>query len=158
MKILLDIDGVMIPARPWQSYDLGPDGFGVFNKLAVSNLNKIISSCQITEIVLTTSHKHSFSLKKWHEIFAFRGVLPAALSRLDSDSSTMSRKDEIFKWYVKNLNESFIVIDDDKGLNALDLDFKEKHLVLTAPTIGLNRLAADHALLKIKTLNEMLTS
>lgn len=62
MKILLDIDGVMIPARPWQSYQISDDGFGEFNDFSIKCLNEIISSFENIEIVLTTSHKHSFSL------------------------------------------------------------------------------------------------
>ena len=155
MKLLLDIDGVMIPARPWQTYELGSDGFGMFNKMAVNNLNQIISSCQNPEIILTTSHKHSFSLEQWKDIFSNREVITTVLSRLDSNSLVMSRKDEIFSWYVKSENENFIVIDDDKSLNAMDLNFKENHLVLTVPSIGLNKLSTEEAILKIEKLEEL---
>jgi len=155
VKLLLDIDGVMIPARPWQTYELGSDGFGMFNKMAVNNLNQIISSCQNPEIILTTSHKHSFSLEQWKDIFSNREVITTVLSRLDSNSLVMSRKDEIFSWYVKSENENFIVIDDDKSLNAMDLNFKENHLVLTVPSIGLNKLSTEEAILKIEKLEEL---
>jgi hypothetical protein len=145
----------MIPARPWQTYELGSDGFGMFNKMAVNNLNQIISSCQNPEIILTTSHKHSFSLEQWKDIFSNREVITTVLSRLDSNSLVMSRKDEIFSWYVKSENENFIVIDDDKSLNAMDLNFKENHLVLTVPSIGLNKLSTEEAILKIEKLEEL---
>lgn len=152
MKILLDIDGVMIPARSWQTYELSSDGFGMFNNRAVSFLNEIISSCQNPEIILTTSHKHSFSLETWSELFINRGILPVTITRLDTDSLKVSRKEEIYSWYLKNQNENFIVIDDDKSLNSLDNNFKEEHLVLTKPTIGINRLATESALNKMQMM------
>lgn len=157
MKILLDIDGVMIPARPWQSYELGSDGFGMFNKMTVNYLNQIISACKHPEIILSTSHKHSFTLIQWREIFANRGVLPTTINRLDSDSLEMTRKDEILSWYLTNQNEKFIVIDDDKSLNSMDLHFKEEHLVLTSPTIGLNRPSTEDAIIKIERLEELVS-
>lgn len=157
MKILLDIDGVMIPARPWQTYELGSDGFGMFNKMAVINLNQIITSCRNPEIILTTSHKHSFTLKQWQDIFSNRGVLPTQISRLDSNSSVMSRKDEILNWCLKNPIDNFIVIDDDKGLNSMDSVFKEDHLILTNPTIGLNKIATEDAILKIEKLEKLVS-
>ena len=109
----------MIPARPWQTYEMGSDGFGMFNELSVNYLNEIINTSPNTEIILSTSHKHSFSLKQWETIFANRGIIKTKISRLDTNSSEVSRFDEIESWYLKNQNENFIVIDDDKGLNAL---------------------------------------
>ena len=56
---------------------------------------------------------------------------------------------------LSNLNGksyNIIVIDDDKGLNSFDSDFKEDHLILTNSTVGLNSLATDEALLKISQL------
>ena len=64
----------------------------------------------------------------------------------------MTRKDEVYSWYLKNPNETFIVIDDDKGLNSLDSEFKEDHLILTNSNVGLNSLATDETLLKISQL------
>ena len=66
----------------------------------------------------------------------------------------MTRKDEILNWYFTNQNEKFIVIDDDKSLNSMDLHFKEEHLVLTSPTIGLNRPSTEDAIIKIERLEE----
>jgi ATP-dependent helicase/DNAse subunit B len=152
VKVLLDIDGVMIPAKSWQSYEIGLDGFGLFNKMAVDNLNKIITSCIDLEIILTTSHKQRFTSDEWMSIFQSRGVIASKISKLNTNSLAMTRKDEVYSWYLKNPNETFIVIDDDKGLNSLDSDFKEDHLILTNSTVGLNSLATDEALLKITNL------
>ncbi len=150
MKILLDIDGVMIPARSWQSHELASDGFGMFSKAAVEGLNRIIESTSNPEIILTSSHKHRFSLDTWKNIFSERGVHVSSLSRLSTDSISMPRLNEIRNWYMLNQQDSFIVIDDEKRLNELDTDFKEDHLVLTNPTIGLNPLSTTEAIKKIR--------
>lgn len=149
VKILLDIDGVLIPARPWQTYEMAVDGFGMFSKMAVKQLNQIITSAINPEIVLSTSHKNSFSTNQWQEIFNSRGVIAVSLSRLDTNSLEMTRKDEILKWHFTNPNEKFIILDDDKGLNALDQDFKNDHLILTKASIGLNSAATEEAIKKM---------
>ena len=105
MLILLDIDGVMIPARPWQSYQLESDGFGVFSKIAVEGLNKIIDCSIKPQIILTTSHKHKFNINEWQNIFARRGVRQVIVDRLPTNSLEVSRIDEITRWYLKNMNE-----------------------------------------------------
>ena len=155
MKILLDIDGVMIPARPWQSYQLNTDGFGMFSKFSVEGLNRIIHSALNPEIILTTSHKHKFTLKKWESIFSNRGISNIKIDRLSTNSIDVSRFQEITMWYMINQDEPFIILDDDKGLNKFDKDFKEEYLVLTKPTVDLNSMVADEAifnlLLGIKT-------
>ncbi len=154
MKILLDIDGVMIPAKPWQTYQIGSDGFGMFSKFSIEGLNKIIKSSSNPEIVLTTSHKHSYSLDDWNKIFSNRGITKTKISRLDSDSLKISRIDEIKSWYLKNMNEAFIVIDDDRGLNGLDVNFKEDYLILTNSTVGLNKLSTKEAVDKVISIQE----
>ena len=51
--------------------------------------------------------------------------------------NNLSRKDEILQWFVANsTQEDFIIIDDDKSLNALPETLK-KNLVLTSPFVGL---------------------
>ena len=154
MKILLDIDGVMIPAKSWQAHKVGSDGFGMFSKYAVDGLNQIIDSALSPEIILTTSHKHKFSIKEWQVIFRNRGINAVKIGRLDTDTLSISRLQEIQSWYLKNQNELFIIIDDDKQLNKLDYNFKEDHLVLTIPTVGLNKLSTLDVVNKIKQIQE----
>jgi hypothetical protein len=155
VKILLDIDGVMIPARPWQAYQLGDDGFGNFSKFSVEGLNEIIKSSENPEIILSTSHKHSFSLMEWEKIFSTRSIIKTKISRLETNSLEVSRFKEIERWYLKNQNEKFIIIDDDKGLNNLNHSIKEDHLVLTDATIGLNKPMVELAIKKINNLQEV---
>lgn len=44
MIILLDIDGVMVPAKSWQQPDIYPDGFFTFTPHSVAALNRIIAA------------------------------------------------------------------------------------------------------------------
>lgn len=151
-KILLDIDGVMIPARPWQNHQIDSDGFGIFNRLSVIYLNDIISNVEKPEIILTTSHKNKFTINQWCDIFLNRGVTKIKISKLETDSMEIPRIEEIRSWYLKNENENFIIIDDDKGLNDFDNKFKDKYLVLTNSTIGLNNFSTYEAINKIKKI------
>lgn len=61
MWILLDLDGVLLPAKPWISLSLLDDKFYDFNSKSVDVLNKIIYKTN-ARIILTTSHKYSFTL------------------------------------------------------------------------------------------------
>ena len=61
MLIYLDIDGVMVPANAWKKPNILEDGFPEFSIKAIDSLNKMISKLS-AEIVLTTSHKHKYSL------------------------------------------------------------------------------------------------
>ncbi len=148
MKILLDIDGVMVPATSWKPAETLADGFAAFSRNAVVHLNRIIAETGAS-IVLTTSHKSSFSLSQWLEIFSARGI-NVGIERLDDNADNLSRKEEILKWLGTGTEESFVIIDDDKSLNGLSTTLKER-LVLTSPMVGLNEYHADvaiHILLK----------
>lgn len=146
----------MIPARPWRAYEISSDGFGMFSKSSVDCLNDIIKSSLNPEIILTTSHKNRYGIDDWKNIFSNRGIIKTKISRLNTESLEISRIEEIRSWYLKNQNESFIVIDDDKGLNDLDTNFKEDYLVLTKPTIGLDKISAEEAVRKIEHLQKMI--
>ena len=67
MLLLLDIDGVMIPAKSWKSPEFLDDGFPAFNKKAIASLQCIIS--EDVTVILTTSHKSNFSIEEWKNHF-----------------------------------------------------------------------------------------
>lgn len=153
---MLDIDGVMIPAKPWQSYEIESDGFGMFNPKAVEGLNRIIGASTNPEILLSTSHKHSFTLDEWQSVFEKRGVQNVNISKLPTNSLEISRIDELKSWISSRLDEPFLILDDDKGLNEFSNEFKEKHVVLTSASVGLNRSSTDEAISKIQSQQEKL--
>ncbi|HMK06310.1 MAG TPA: HAD domain-containing protein [Flavobacterium sp.] len=150
MLILLDIDGVMVPANSWKSPDLLNDGFPGFSKNATLALRKIISETG-AQIMLTTSHKSIFSLQKWREIFQSRGLELKEIKKLPDNTTHLSRKDEVLNWFATNkVQDSFVIIDDDKSLNALPVYLKDK-LILTSGAIGLNNAHAEEAITLLKS-------
>ena len=136
MLIFLDIDGVMVPAKSWKSPELMNDGFPAFSNKSVAVLQKLISS-DVT-IMLTTSHKSNHTLEEWKNIFKNRNIDANKIKSLLENIKNLSRKDEVLNWFnLNNVNEPFLIIDDDKSLNDLP-DYLKKNLVQTSAQIGLN--------------------
>lgn len=150
MLLLLDIDGVMVQAAPWKKVELHADGFFQFLPNAISNLKEIISETGAS-IVLTTSHKSTYSLEKWEELFKTRGII-AKVDKLDDNTDLLSRKEELLNWLSKNKDlDDFVIIDDDKSLHDLPNNIKER-IVFTQPLIGLTK---EDALNAIEILNRI---
>ena len=145
MFILLDIDGVLVPAKNWQTIDSKDDGFIEFSPRAVSCLNELLNETHAS-IVLSTSHKNRFTTKQWVKIFQNRGVNATTIEILKT-KKVDNRLEEILDWYSKSNNsaEDFIIIDDDKRLNDLPNHLKER-LVLTKSFVGFNKESLDEAL------------
>ena len=149
MLILLDIDGVMVPASSWKKPDFLNDGFPVFSSKAVLSLNKIIEKTK-ANILLTTSHKTKYSIIEWENIFKSRNIFIEKIYRLEENLLNLNRKDEIIEWYKQfNSLENFVIIDDDKSLNGLPENLKQK-LVLTSPLVGLTNELATEAIQILK--------
>jgi hypothetical protein len=150
MLILLDIDGVMLSASSWKPVERLDDGFSSFNPRAVSSLQRIISETGAS-IVLTTSHKSTYSLTQWRKIFKKRGIDVSIIGKLEDNTTFLTRKEEILNWKLKNKSvNDYVILDDDKSLNGLPSNIKDK-LVLTSPMVGLTN---DDALSAIKTLRK----
>jgi hypothetical protein len=136
MLVFLDIDGVMVPAKSWENPKLLSDGFPEFSSKAVRVLQNVVS--EGATVMLTTSHKSRFSIEEWKSIFSARGIYVKNLGKLDESSFGISRRDEILNWFnLNDIYEDFIIIDDDKSLNALPSFLKEK-LILTSSMVGLS--------------------
>jgi hypothetical protein len=150
MLILLDIDGVMVPAKSWKSPEILEDGFPAFSNKSILSLQKILTATN-AKIILTTSHKSNYELSAWKQIFKNRELEISDISRLEKNSNFLSRKDEIIKWYESNITtESFIIIDDDKSLNDLPV-FLKSRLIQTLPIIGLTEELADEGIRLFET-------
>ena len=144
MLILLDIDGVMVPANSWKRPEFLNDGFAAFSMKSINALQKIIFETN-ANIILTTSHKFRYDISQWLNIFKSRGIDIGKIDRLADNYSNLNRKEEIMDWLDHNTNEHYVILDDDKSLNALPSDVKE-HLVLTSPLVGLTNELADNAI------------
>lgn len=135
MLIFLDIDGVMVPAKGWKSPEFLSDGFPAFSNRATLVLQQLISE-EVT-VMLTTSHKSKFTIEEWKSIFRSRGINIEKIKTLPENCNSLSRKDEIVNWFnVNNIEEDFVIIDDDKSLNELP-DFLKQNLIQTIAHIGL---------------------
>ena len=125
----------MVPAKGWKSPEILDDGFPAFSVKATRTLQHLIS--EDVTVMLTTSHKATFSIEEWKNIFRNRGSDVANIKSLPNNINNLSRKDEIVNWFKTNdVGEDFILIDDDKSLNELP-DFLKGNLVQTSPYIGL---------------------
>jgi hypothetical protein len=146
MLILLDIDGVMIPANSWRKPEFMDDGFPVFDPRSVKALQRILLETQAS-VLLTTSHKGKYNVAQWKSLLKSRGIDLKRVQRLTTSSLTTSRKDEILEWYKKKHvpTEEFVIIDDDKMLNGLPENLR-RNLVLTSSSIGLTDDLADEAI------------
>lgn len=146
MLIFLDIDGVMVPAKSWERPELLDDGFPVFSSRATRVLQNIISDD--ATVMLTTSHKSTYTIDEWKTIFEKRNIRITNLKSLDKNIYNLSRKDEVLNWFnINDINEDFVIIDDDKSLNALPLFLKD-NLILTSSLVGLT----DQHLEEIKSI------
>ena len=150
MLILLDIDGVLVPANSWKKPEFMEDGFSVFNFKSVQALQKILLETNAS-VLLTTSHKTKYNVSQWRDLLSLRGIKPITIQSLKSNSLHTTRKDEILFWYntEHTPGEDFVIIDDDKMLNGLPPDIKNK-LVLTSPSVGLTDELADEAISILK--------
>ena len=153
MLVLLDIDGVMVQASSWRSVEILDDGFTSFSPRAVSGLQRIISETNAS-IVLTTSHKSKYNLSQWKDIFKKRGI-NASIDKIEDNVNSLNRKEEIINWANKNKNlEQYVIIDDDKSLNGLPQNIKQK-LIQTSSMIGLNDDATLNAIDILKKYEEL---
>ena len=154
MKLFLDIDGVMVHANPTKKVEFEKDGFYKFSDDAVTVLNSVVSN--EIEIILSTSHRHRYSLYKWKKIFIHRGINIRKLSIIKSELvHSKSRRLEIEDWIQqkKIKPEDMIILDDDKSLNGLSEKYKER-LVLTNSLTGLSRNNVTELRRIIRTTNK----
>ena len=148
MKILLDIDGVLITTPGWRVTEKHIDGFLKFNEKAETNLIRLIIETNAT-IVLTTTHRISYSIEKWKEIFNNRGIPVKCIEKINSVNSIslmLDRGLEIKEW-IENYGTGlkYVILDDDLSINALPHEIKEKWIA-TKSMIGLDENGTDRAI------------
>jgi len=150
MLILLDIDGVMVQGTSWKPLEILKDGFPRFTAMAITSLKRIISETK-GSVMLTSSHKSTYSITQWQAIFKHRGI-DVGIHKLEDNTGFLTRKEEILKWLDQKSNlQDFVIIDDDRTLNDLPPQLKDR-LVLTSSFIG---LTDEGASLAIQILNNL---
>lgn len=132
--ILLDLDGVMITTKPWESDFILADGFAHFNPKAVAKLNDIIEETGY-DIVLTSARRYAHDIDQMNEFFKTRGIIGQIIDYLPLYDVNLrySRYLEVSKFLMQHRPNNYIVIDDDRSVARLGYD----NLMLTDPMIGL---------------------
>lgn len=80
--LLLDIDGVLVPACSWKAPKNLEDNFPAFIPEAVRLLNTITGQ---VKIILTTSHRNRFTLNEWEAIFQKRGLQVTIVGKIPGE-------------------------------------------------------------------------
>lgn len=147
MLIFLDIDGVMNITPSWSKPNILSDNFTDFSQKSILALNQIIKFSSAS-VVLTTSHRYSFSLNEWKLIFKNRGINLNLIDRLPHNTNYISRKQEIENYLIcNNIKNNYIIIDDDKSLNGMPEEIKQR-CIITSPLIGLTEIDVVKLLFK----------
>jgi Swiss Army Knife RNA repair-like protein len=148
MTILLDIDGVLVTTPPWRTVEQHEDGFMKFNEEASRNLAELLSKTD-AEVVLTTTHRITYSTDKWIDIFQNRGIPVTKLTKLNALTAIHEMKDrgtEILEW-VQNIEGSskYVILDDDLSINNLPNQIRDKW-VKTQSFRGFNKECLNQAI------------
>ncbi len=132
--ILLDLDGVMITTKPWESDFILADDFAEFNPRAVTKLNQLLKETGY-DIVLTSARRYVHDIDQMNEFFKTRGIEGHIIDYLPLYDLGLrySRFYEVMRFIQKYRPNNYLVIDDDKSLNKLG----GEKLILTDPMIGL---------------------
>lgn len=142
IKLILDIDGVLITTPSWKPDILHADGYSDFNLECVKNLNHLLSKYDL-EIWLSSTRRTRKSIDEFNEIFKNRGIKQDIVGFLPSADNYMSRKDEVESFLNLHKYKNFLVIDDDKSLN--EFKYRER-LILTELTHGFDGDKLNEAL------------
>lgn len=148
MIILLDIDGVLVTSPGWRHPERLADNFMKFNEEAANNLAKLYLATNAS-IVLTSTHRISYPIETWYDIFKARGLHFTNISKVNDKNtfeSLLDRGTEVKEWVDNYGQESnYVVIDDDLSLHDLPLEIKQR-CVITKPLIGFDSSSLEKAL------------
>ena len=146
--MILDLDGVLITNPSWKADRIDSDGYSEFNKSCVENLNRLITLVEF-DIWLSSTRRTVKTLTEFNLIFKNRGIKKEIVGFLPEYTDCKNRKEEILKFIAEFKVLNFLIIDDDKSLNGLESEIKEK-LILTELMKGFNLERLNEATEKIK--------
>jgi hypothetical protein len=134
--LILDLDGVLITTPSWKSDEIDSDGYSKFNEKCVENLNKLLSLSQF-EIWLSSTRRTMKTLEEFNLIFANRNIKEKIQGFLPEYKNCKNRREEVEVFIQEFSLSNFLIIDDDKSLNGLNLSYKKK-LISTELQKGFN--------------------
>lgn len=144
LTIILDLDGVLITTPPWKKDDIDSDGYSMFNTECVERFNKLLKSLE-SQIWLSSTRRAHKTLEEFNLIFQHRNIHTPIAGFLPIEEKPCTRKEEIVRFIETNKLSSYLIIDDDKSLNDLDENMKNR-LVLTEFLKGFDQNALKKAL------------
>ncbi|WP_293743462.1 HAD domain-containing protein [uncultured Acinetobacter sp.] len=154
MILLLDIDGVLETSPSWKKPEFLEDKFYKFNENSRKNLIEIIDKIN-PEIILTTTHRINYNLMEWNQIFELRGIRVDKISKINDAKKAIDIKErnvEIEEWFSNNRTAEFLILDDDKSLNELTDNLKNRWIQIDA-MLGITESIKNQILEKIDNFN-----
>lgn len=148
--LILDLDGVLITTPIWKADEMDFDNYSKFNKDCIDNLNELLSLFEI-DIWLSSTRRTVKTLTEFNLIFENRKIKQSIIGFLPQYQDCKNRKEEILKFIHEFNISSFLIIDDDKSLNELEEQDKQK-LVLTQLPKGFSAEQLQIAVQKITLL------
>lgn len=150
MILLLDIDGVLETSPSWKQPEFLEDKFYKFNENSRKNFIEIINKIN-PEIILTTTHRINYNLTEWNKIFELRGINVSKISKINNAKKAIDikkRNVEIEEWFLNNRTAEFLILDDDKILNELTDNLKNRWIQID-PMLGITESIRDQILERI---------
>ena len=150
MILLLDIDGVLETSPSWKQPEFLEDKFYKFNENSRKNFIEVINKIN-PEIILTTTHRINYNLTKWNKIFELRGINVSKISKINNAKKATDikkRNVEIEEWFLNNRTAEFLILDDDKILNELTDNLKNRWIQID-PMLGITESIRDQILERI---------
>ncbi|MCH2195296.1 MAG: HAD domain-containing protein [Kordia sp.] len=132
----------------WKADEIDVDGYSKFNMNCVDNLNKLLEQSDF-EIWLSSTRRTVKTLTEFNQIFENRHIKKEIKGFLPEYQECNTRKDEIIQFIEEFKISDFLIIDDDKSLNGLNENYKEK-LILTELQKGFDTEKFQLAIDKIK--------
>ena len=150
MILLLDIDGVLETSPSWKQPEFLEDKFYKFNENSRKNFIEVINKIN-PEIILTTTHRINYNLTEWNKIFELRGINVSKISKINNAKKATDIKNrniEIEEWFLNNRTAEFLILDDDKILNELTDNLKNRWIQID-PMLGITESIRDQILERI---------
>ena len=150
MILLLDIDGVLETSPSWKQPEFLEDKFYKFNENSRKNFIEVINKIN-PEIILTTTHRINYNLMEWNQIFELRGIHIGKISKINHAKKAIDikkRNVEIEEWFLNNRTAEFLILDDDKILNELTDNLKNRWIQID-PMLGITESIRDQILERI---------
>ena len=123
--LILDLDGVLITNPSWKSDEIDSDGYSKFNGKCVDNLNQLLSLSKF-EIWLSSTRRTMKTLEEFNLIFENRNIKEKIQGFLPEYKECENRREEVEMFIEDFCISNFLIIDDDKSLNGLSINYKKK--------------------------------